>query len=139
MDAVEIREIYAVRELLELEALRLSLPNLTNAKLEEAAAVLHQIDAESDVGRWGALNRTFHLTLYSACGNARLLGLIDAQLNAADRYVRVLLSNLEYRARSQAEHCKLLAFCRKRDEGQACAWLARHLRDGSKTLVKSVK
>jgi len=139
MDAGEIADIYAVRELLESEALRLSLPHLSEEKLNEACAALDQIDVEPDVGRWGALNRAFHLALYSACGNARLLALIDAQHGAGDRYVRILLSNLDYRARSQSEHRKLLAACRKRDAERAQTWLAKHLRDGSKTLVKSIK
>lgn len=139
MDAAEISEIYAIRELLEAEALRLSLPKLTDRQLADAASVLDQIDAEPDIALWGALNRAFHLALYGACGNARLLGLIEAQHNAADRYVRILLSNLDYRARSQAEHRKLLAACRRRDEEQALTWLAKHLREGSKTLVKSIK
>jgi DNA-binding GntR family transcriptional regulator len=139
MDAAEIVEIYAVRELLELEALRLSLTRLSTDKLEEAAAVLDEIDAERDVGRWGKLNRAFHLALYSRCGNGRLLGLIEAQHNAADRYVRILLSNLDYRARSQSEHRKLLNACRKGDADQALTWLSRHLREGRKTLVRSIR
>jgi DNA-binding GntR family transcriptional regulator len=139
MDAIEIGEIYAVRELLETEALRLALPRLSAEALAKAAAVLDQIDAEPDVGRWGQLNRDFHLALYGACGNARLLALIEAQHNAADRYVRILLSNLDYRTRSQSEHRKLLAACRKRDAERAIDWLARHLREGSKTLVAAVK
>ncbi|MFI5012975.1 MAG: GntR family transcriptional regulator [Hyphomicrobiales bacterium] len=139
MDVVEISEIYAVRELLEVEALRLACPHLSAEKLDEAASMLDQIDSEPDVGRWGTLNRIFHLALYSACGNARLLGLIEAQHNAADRYVRILLSNLDYRARSQSEHRKLLAACQKRDEAQALRSLRKHLREGSKTLVKSIK
>jgi DNA-binding GntR family transcriptional regulator len=139
MDAAEISEIYAVRELLEAEALRLALPKLTDQQLSNAASVLDQIDAEADVARWGALNCAFHVALSTACGNARLLGLIEAQHNAADRYVRILLSNLDYRARSQSEHRELLAACRKRDEGQALTWLSMHLRDGSRTLVKSIK
>ena len=135
----EISEIYAVRELLEAEALRLALPKLTDQQLNHAASVLDQIDAEPDIARWGALNCAFHLALSAACGNARLLGLIEAQHNAADRYVRILLSNLDYRARSQSEHRELLAACRKRDESQALMWLTMHLRDGSQTLVKSIK
>jgi DNA-binding GntR family transcriptional regulator len=139
MDAVEISEIYAVRELLEVEALRLALPGLTHRTLDDAAAVLDQIDREPDVARWGILNRAFHLALYGACGNGRLLALIEAQHNAADRYVRILLSSLDYRARSQSEHRKLLAACRKGDEIQSLKWLARHLREGSETLVASIK
>ena len=139
MDAAEIGEIYAVRNLLEVEALRLALPKLTGQQLAEAGTILDQIDAEPDVGRWGTLNRAFHLALYGPCGNRRLLGLIEAQHKAADRYVRILLSNLDYRSRSQSEHRKIMAACRRRDEGQALTWLAKHLRDGGKALVKYVK
>ena len=69
--------------------------------------------------RWGDVQlRLSPVPLSAACGNARLLGLIEAQHNAADRYVRILLSNLDYRARSQVEHRELLAACRKRDASQ---------------------
>lgn len=139
MDGAEISEIYAVRELLEVEALRRSCPKLTEAQLSAAGAILDKIDVEPDIGRWGTLNRLFHLGLYGACGNTRLLGLIEAQHNAADRYVRVLLSNLDYRSRSQSEHRKLLAACRKRDVARAVMWLVKHLREGSETLVRSNK
>ncbi|MER8437013.1 GntR family transcriptional regulator [Mesorhizobium sp. M1312] len=135
MDATEIREILAVRALLESEALRLSVPNLGNEKLDEAGHVLKQIDAEPNVGRWGTLNRAFHLALYSACGNARLLGLIEAHHNAADRYVRILLSNLNYRSRSQSERRDLLTTCRHRDAEAAVRVLRKHLGDGMETLA----
>ena len=137
MDATEIREIFALRDLLESQALSLSIPTLASEKLDEAAQVLARIDAEPDVARWGVLNRTFHLALYSACGNARLLGLIEAHHNAADRYVRMLLSSLDYRGVSQAEHRELLAACRKRDTAEAVRVLKKHLCDGMETLAKA--
>ena len=137
MDATEIREIFALRDLLESQALNLSVPTLGSEKLDEAAQVLARIDAEPDVARWGVLNRTFHLALYSACGNARLLGLIEAHHNAADRYVRMLLSSLDYRGVSQAEHRELLAACRKRDAAEAVRVLKKHLCDGMETLAKA--
>jgi DNA-binding GntR family transcriptional regulator len=139
MDATEISEVYAIRILLETEALRLAFPNFTDEQLNEAASVLDQSDIEADVGRWGGLNRAFHLALYRPCGNGRLLGLIDAQHNVADRYVRILLSNLDYRARSQAEHREILTACRNGDEKKALMWLTKHLREGSETLVKAIK
>lgn len=139
MDATEIDEIYAIRALLEAEALRLAFPNLTDEQMDKAASILDQLDIEADVGRWGALNRAFHLALYRPCGNGRLLDLIEAQHNAADRYVRILLSNLDYRVQSQLEHRELLAACRSRDEKKGLMWLTKHLRDGSGTLVKAIK
>ncbi|HEX3065388.1 MAG TPA: GntR family transcriptional regulator, partial [Dongiaceae bacterium] len=64
MDRGEIAEIYAVRELLEAEALRLAFPSLGEADLAAAGSALDQIDGEPDVARWGLLNRAFHLALY---------------------------------------------------------------------------
>lgn len=139
MDGREIREIYAIRELLEVEALNLSCPKLGEETLDEAAAILEQIDAEANMARWGALNAAFHAALYSRCGNERLLALIDAHHNAADRYVRVLLSNLDYHGRSQSEHRELLAACRRRDRRRAVSVLRSHLREGSDTLSKAVR
>lgn len=139
MDAAEIAEIYAVRALLEREALRLALPSVTDAQLDRASAFLDRLDAEPDVARWGALNRDFHLALYEPCGNARLLDLIEAQHRASDRYVRVLLASLDYRSRSQHEHRKLLAACRKRSEEKGLSWLARHLGEGSGKLIASIR
>jgi DNA-binding GntR family transcriptional regulator len=120
-------EIFWLRGLLEGEALRLSIPRLTPAALDEAAAVLDEIDREDDVARWGALNLRFHMALYSACGSRRLLDLIESQYPAADRHVRVLLSHLQYREASQAEHRALLACCRAGQVEQALALLGDHL------------
>jgi DNA-binding GntR family transcriptional regulator len=139
MDRGEIAEIYAVRELLEAEALRLAFPSLGEVDLAAAGSALDQIDGEPDVARWGLLNRAFHLALYRPCGNARLLALIEAQHNASDRYVRILLSNLNYRSRSQAEHRRLLALCRRHERETALKLLKQHLREGSAALVKFVK
>jgi DNA-binding GntR family transcriptional regulator len=138
MDAVEISEVFAIRELLEVEALRLAFSHLTESILREAGSILYRIDEEPNAGRWGTLNRLFHLALYSTCGNARLLGLIEAQHNICDRYVRVLLSNLDYRARSQDEHRKLLVACQAGKEVAGLKCLTQHLRDGSSSLVQSV-
>ncbi len=139
MDPAEIREIFALRELLEVEALRLSCPLLDAGVLRKAADMLDQIDGEANVARWGALNAAFHLALYSRCGNSRLLAAIEAYHGAVDRYVRVLLSNLDYQSRSQAEHRDLLAACSNGDEKRAASILRGHLRTGSDMLFEAVR
>ena len=134
MDAKEIAEIYSIRSLLETEALRLSYAGLTTADLDRAATLLAQIDAETDVGRWGTLNKQFHMTLYGACQNERLIGLIATHHDAADRYVRLLLSNLDYEQQSQEEHRALLEAFRDRNVDAAIAVLQHHLLEGSRRL-----
>lgn len=138
MDKNEITEIYAVRELLELEALRLSCKRLGIEQLQNAKRALDQIDTETDPIRWSALNTVFHMSLYGQCQNDRLLSLIRVQHNAADRYVSTLLSHLQYQGRSQEEHRELLAACEKADVRKATGILREHLQQGRKTLVTAV-
>lgn len=127
----DVGEIYELRALLEVEALRLSLPTLTGAAFTTAEGTLDEIDGEADISRWGALNLRFHLALYSGCGRKRLLDLIEAHCVAIDRYVRILLSHLDYREESQAEHRHLLALCRRQEIETATRVLRDHL-DGAR-------
>ncbi|MGO4841850.1 GntR family transcriptional regulator, partial [Rhizobiaceae sp. 2RAB30] len=106
---------------------------------DEAAFILVRLDREDDVGRWGTLNREFHLTLYRSCGNRRLFDLIEVQHKAADRYVRILLSSLDYRSRSQEEHRALLQACQKGDGALAQRILSAHLGEASQTLIASLE
>lgn len=106
--------------------------HVTTADLDRAATLLAQIDAETDVGGWGTLNKQFHMTLYGACQNERLIGLIATHHDAADRYVRLLLSNLDYEQQSQEEHRALLEACRDRNVDAASAVLQHHLLEGSR-------
>ena len=127
-------EVFALRRLLEVEALRLSIFHLTTEALDQAAAALDEIDGEEDVARWGALNLRFHMALYSACGSRRLLDLVEAQYPAADRQVRIILSHLQYREASQAEHRELLHCCRAGEVERAVTLLGHHL-EGARTRL----
>jgi DNA-binding GntR family transcriptional regulator len=137
-DPDAIREIYALRALLEGEALTLSCPRLSAADIDEAEAALARLEAERDPARIGALNSRFHLALCAACGNARLLDLIAGQHAGAERYVRRLLTGLDHQAQSQAEHRAMLDACRRGDVETAVATLRRHLDDGGRRLLAAV-
>jgi DNA-binding GntR family transcriptional regulator len=132
----DVGEIFQLRFLLEAEALRLSIPALTRGQLDRANAILDEIDAESDVAHWGALNLRFHMALYAACGSRRLLEVIEQQYPAADRHVRVLLSHLRYREASQEEHRQLLALCRRGDIASAVALLKDHFEAARSRLAR---
>lgn len=96
LDAAELREIFGMRVILETGALRLSCANLDAPRLEEAARLLDRMSDETEATSLSDLNRAFHATLYEPCGNARLLLHIDLHLKEADRYVRILLSVMDY-------------------------------------------
>ncbi|WP_246660202.1 GntR family transcriptional regulator [Rhizobium sp. FKL33] len=137
-DPDAIREIYALRALLEGEALALSCPRLTENDLEQAETALARLEAERDPARIGALNSRFHLSLFAACGNLRLVDLIAREHAAAERYVRRLLTGLDHQDQSQAEHRAMLDACRRGDGDAAVATLRRHLEDGGRRLLAAV-
>ncbi|MGP4689630.1 GntR family transcriptional regulator [Agrobacterium pusense] len=139
LDETELTEIYGIRSILEAEAMRLSCPNLDEAQISAAEAILRQMDPEDDFAQLGALNRKFHLALYQQCGSSRLLSLIDIYLTAADRYVRLLLSVADYQVQSQSDHQDILEACRRGDAQKASAAAQRHVTDGCTALLAALR
>lgn len=129
-------DISAIRAALEPAALRASVPHLTAADLDLAADLLAELDAESDPGRMGELNRRFHMTLYARCGLPRLLALVEQHLAAGDRYLRFQFEALAYHDPSQREHAALLAACRAADADAACGVLAEHVEQARRHLAQ---
>ncbi len=118
-------DLYAIRTALEPQALRLSLPHLTEQDFRRADALIDEIDNENDPSRMGELNRRFHMTLYSAAMSPRLIALTEQHLVAADRYLRFHLATDG--DMGQAEHRALVAACRVHDEAEAVTILTHHL------------
>lgn len=115
---------YAIRAALEPQALRLSIPHLTEEDFTIAEEILAEIDQETDPGRMGELNRRFHMTLYAQAGLPRLIALTEQHLASADRYLRFHLAAIG--DMGQDEHRDMLAACRAGDEASAIDALARH-------------
>ncbi len=128
-------DISAIRAALEPAALRASVPHLTAGDLDLAADLLAEMDAETDPGRMGELNRRFHMTLYARCGLPRLLALVEQHLAAGDRYLRFQFEALAYGAPSQREHGALLEACRAGDADLACRVLAEHVEQARRHLA----
>jgi DNA-binding GntR family transcriptional regulator len=135
LSAAEAQEIAEMRVALETLALRLALPRLSARDLSLAAIALDDLDQAADVARWGALNWTFHQSLYTPSQRPRLLATIERLHTAVDRYMRVVLASMEHQARSQQEHRALLAACEKRDLAAAIDILTHHIAGAGALLV----
>lgn len=135
ISAADMADIGAIRAALEPAALRASLPHLTAADLDLAADLVAEMDAETDAGRMGELNRRFHMTLYARCGLPRLLGLVEQHLAAVDRYLRFQMAALDYNRPSQEEHRALLAACRTGDAEAACRVVVAHVEQAQVSLA----
>jgi DNA-binding GntR family transcriptional regulator len=111
----DIREIAQMRVALECLALDWALAQPTIPRLEEAEHWLAQLDdAESLVAR-NVLNRRFHY--------------------AYERYLIVEHSQLDRRARSQAEHRAIFSACLQGDRSKARAALQAHIEGAADELL----
>jgi DNA-binding GntR family transcriptional regulator len=135
LSAKEAEEIFDIRLFLELGALELAIPHLTEEALGEAEALLTEADTEASSGRLGELNWRFHEVLYRFADRPKLLLLIQTMHNNVERYMRLYLSTMHYQSQSQAEHRALLEACGQRDIGKAQALLRMHMAGASASLT----
>ncbi len=135
LDTEELREIYEMRVAAETLALRLAIPELSNAQIARAEAIQAQAEASS-LRDFGELNKAFHATLYQPCDRPRLLAHIASLNGLADRYLRLTVKRLDYAERSHREHRALLEACRRRDESEAVAILRRHVGEAGEALYR---
>lgn len=136
LSAAEAREIFDIRLFLELGALELAIPNLTEAALAEAGEILREADEETQNSRWSALNWRFHETLYRSANRPKLLALIQNLHNNVERYMRLYLTTLHYQTKSQEEHRALLNACAQRNIKGAQKVLRKHMADASSNLTE---
>ncbi len=135
LSAMEVQELFEIRIPLETTALRLAIPNLTAFELKKAANLLELADQEQSTGRWGELNWEFHAALYVAAGRPRLLAMLVNLQQNVDRYMRLVLTGLDYQAHSQSEHYRLLEACQDKEIEQAVILLASHIEAAGKSLT----
>lgn len=124
----DLIDIYDMRVALEGIAIQAAMPYLTNAQIEQAAAIQETLKG-ADPLDFGLHNQAFHMTLYRPSNRPRLLAQIDNLFNAADRYLCIAEAPPEQRQKSDQEHGELLEICRRRDAEAARECLARHIGD----------
>ena len=132
-DAVET---YALRILLESEALRLSIPLLTNEDFEQAARYIDELETEHDYTEIGRLNRLFHMSMYCKAPNRRLLKLVEDGLNEEERFLRFNLEAMGLGKLSQEDHRALLRAVEGRDIERSVKLLEQHLNRGVEVITR---
>lgn len=131
-------EIFDMRLVAECLAIRRAIPELSNARVDRAEAIQKQIEGASGE-RFGALNGAFHMMLYRAAPQPRLLAHVAMLSNAADRYRSMTRAAPSFREKSDREHYELLAACRSRDTEAAVDCVTRHIGDARDALAPLVE
>ncbi|MCE1116562.1 MULTISPECIES: GntR family transcriptional regulator [Pseudomonas] len=132
-DAVDT---YALRVILETEALRQSIPLLDADDIALARGYIQQLENETRHAEIGRLNRLFHMSLYSKAGNQKLLRLIEIELNEEERFLRFHLSSMGLGKLTQDDHIALTDAASDKLVDEAVRLLEAHLNNASRTIRK---
>lgn len=114
-------EVFALKEGLELVAVRIAAARLTPADARALAALLDEMDAALAAGRherWAELNSPFHRRIARLTGMPLLEEMTDRALDRWERVRRHFFSSVVYRrvAQAQREHHALVAAMQACDE-----------------------
>lgn len=132
-DAVDT---YALRVLLQSEALRQSIPLLEADDIARARGYIQELESETRHAEIGRLNRLFHMTLYSKAHNQKLLRMIEIELNEEERFLRFHLSSMGLGKLTQDDHNALVNAASDKRVDEAVNVLEEHLNNGARAIRK---
>lgn len=129
LDPEDLREIYALRELLEARAARLALPRLDPeglARIEGAAAECAAAARGGDVAEELAANRRFHFEILEPCGQPHLMRLIRLLWDSTEAYRAIYYNSPAERDAAVTAHARILTALRTGDADALIAELDAH-------------
>ncbi len=130
----EFEQIYAIRPLLDPEALRLAgLPG--RDRIERLREINDRIGKESDADTIIELDDEFHLELIAGCSNTVLTDLIKHFILRTRRYEIALMREKKNVSVARDNHRSILAALRRRDLEAACDALRVNLQAGRAPIV----
>ena len=131
----EFEQIYAIRPLLDPEALRLAgLPSAD--QIERLADLNRRIEKTRGVDEIIGLDDEWHLELVAACPNKALIELIKQFARRTRRYEIALMRERRNVLASLTNHKAIMAALRRRDLDAACGALLTNLRIGRKPIIE---
>lgn len=133
--AAQLCEMFDLRVMLEVDALRHAIAQHTERSLRRLEAVQRELDCEDQPHEWIRLDRTFHNELYSPSERARTLQLIAGLRDSVERFCLVHLGPETRRTGWNDEHQQLIAAVRAGDIDTACSILIEHLRQTQQSAL----
>ncbi|MCS4503083.1 GntR family transcriptional regulator [Arhodomonas aquaeolei] len=128
----EIRELFDLRALIEVDLLQRAIPRLETHHIERAREILATFDEMLSRGSqerdWGQLNWELHAVLYEPAERPRALSIVRNLHRNADRYLRLQLKLTQRtNERAREEHNRLVNLCADRDVIEASRLLNEHV------------
>jgi DNA-binding GntR family transcriptional regulator len=130
----EFEQVYAIRPLLDPEALRLAgLPS--PARLARLETLNRRFEAARDAETAIALDDEWHRELIAPCPNKLLLEMIDGMMLRTRRYEVALMRETPNRRVSGEDHERIMAALRAGDLDAGCAALKQNMQTGFEPVL----
>jgi len=134
----EFEQTYAIRQLLDPEALRLAgLP--TDKQLARLVAMNEKLSQTSDPASIIARDNAWHLELVSSCPNRILIGLIEQFIDRGRRYELALMRERRNVERTLRDHDDILTALQQGDLNRACESLRINMESGKEPIRRWLK
>ncbi len=129
LDLEDLREVYRIRQLLETEAARISVPAFTGADVKALSEAARDVDLAGDNEDYVAMseaNRRFHFLLVEGAGMDRLTHLSRILWDATDVYRSFYFTDVSNRYRVRAEHAGIVQAAAAHDLERVIQLLDEH-------------
>jgi DNA-binding GntR family transcriptional regulator len=136
-----------MRLLVDLPALEDSMKNgddVWEAQVLASFHLLEKVEMRLPQGpvvldmEWGALHKSFHMTLMNACTSARLISSSKSLFDQAERYRHISARYRTVVKRKNEEHQLLMRAILKRDFATACHLHQEHVLGTQKNALKAL-
>lgn len=137
----DIREIYHLRSLLEGEAVKMSLPNLSDEDVIQLENLYREMcklqNNDVDVEKYTALNKEFHRIMRSGLKWRRIHQMIDALWMGIPAYTPGLLSS-QIKVANE-EHKEMLAAIKQGDAEKLATLMQQHILRTRDALIERIE
>jgi DNA-binding GntR family transcriptional regulator len=125
----EMEEIYDIRLILEVEAMRRAVDRLTPEQIDRAEAIhTEMMESAPQSQKWVTMNRDFHMTIYAAADSPRLIEMVRSLIDSSMVYLSATWQTLpDLRERAGHDHGEIIEALRARDTDAAVEHIRRHL------------
>jgi DNA-binding FadR family transcriptional regulator len=135
-----LEEVSEARAAVEVQVIRLAARRITNTQLARLQALVdEQRSMLDDPVRFQISDQEFHQTLYRACGNDLLAGVVFDFYGYALEYRRLAMKRRNAIADSVDDHQCIVDALRTRDPQAAVAAMNRHLEQVRRTTGAVMK
>ena len=138
LSLAELKDLYRVRLIVDVEAVRMAHPNLTADDLAEMRKLIDEMERHAVKGNDIAaflVHANVHFKIYEAAGSPSLLGIIEGLWDETERY-RHAVKHYRSDAHSWAqEHRRLVSLLEKKDPEAAAREMHAQLTRTLKALL----